>query len=150
MSFAEQCPISTDRVGKIATRITAGFVLGLGVLVVWSGSITLASFIAYDFLMRAFFKGKLSPLRGATRFLVQTCKVKDHQIDAAPKLFAARIGFIMSGLILLCIALRLVTVAMSVTCVLMVCAALESVFGFCVGCKFHTIWIGLSSRPKRI
>jgi len=61
-----------------------------------------------------------------------------HWIDKAPKIFAARIGFVFSIGMLALTLLGLSTVAFSVASVLIVFAFLECGLNFCAGCWVYT------------
>jgi len=56
----------------------------------------------------------------------------------------------MSALILALVVASLPTAARSVTGVLAVCATLESVFGFCVGCVLYSFWTKIASPRSSI
>jgi len=58
-------------------------------------------------------------------------------INAGPKIFAARIGLILSSVVLKATVFGLNTLALSVAGVLGLFSFLEVAFGFCVACQIY-------------
>jgi hypothetical protein len=90
-----------------------------------------------DFVIRAFTPLKYSPLSYAAKTIASWLKLTPKPIDKAPKLFAARVGFLFS---VAAFTLYYVspTVSLVIALVLMSFALLESLFDFCVGCVVYT------------
>ena len=59
-------------------------------------------------------------------------------IDKAPKIFAARLGFLMTTVIAVLFILHLQILSMIVAGILIFFATLEFVFAICVGCMIYS------------
>jgi hypothetical protein len=132
------CPISNEHVSERVTRITAllatvliiaGFVLNSTFLIV---------FLIADFFVRAFTKLKYSPLSYISCQMVNAFKFDKKVIDKAPKVFAARLGFLMTFTITVLLLLGLNTAALAVAGILVFFASLEFALGLCMGCTMYT------------
>ncbi len=132
------CPVSDERVSEQVTRINAL----LGVLIVVSGfvfnSVFFFLFLAADFYIRAFTKIKFSPLTYISHSMVNALNLQKKNIDKAPKIFAARLGFLMTLTIVVLSLLQLHTAALVVGAILVFFASLEFVLAICVGCILYT------------
>lgn len=132
------CPISDERVSEQVTRINAF----LGVLLVVAGfvfnSIFFIVFLMADFYIRAFTKIKFSPLTYISHSAVNALNLQKKSIDKAPKIFAARLGFLMTLTIVALLLLQLKTAALVVAAILVFFASLEFVLAICVGCILYT------------
>lgn len=146
MAIDLSCPISGEQRDNTTARAVAFFVLilsAVSLLLAIQGSPSIAAIIilllAVDFIIRAFFSPKISPLAVISRGLVSALKLPRVLVDSAPKIFAARIGvaFTLSSGILF--TLNFVTAGAIVLAVLIVCAALESFFSFCLGCWMYAL-----------
>ncbi|SHF41808.1 protein of unknown function [Mariniphaga anaerophila] len=135
------CPISNEMVNERLTRLNAL----LTILVITAGfvfnSMLFPLFLLADFFIRAFANSRYSPLSIASAGLVQLMNLSKKPIDKAPKVFAARLGFIMTLAIAILFILKLHTVAMVVAGVLVLFATLEFAFSFCVGCIIYTYFV---------
>ena len=59
-------------------------------------SLIAMAFVAADFFIRGFTKMKFSPLSFVAYWITQVLNLPARPIDKAPKIFAARMGFVMS------------------------------------------------------
>ena len=149
--MSSTCPISTERVDNNAARVSGGRVvlsmsLSLGLWVWW-----LPLLLGVDFLVKALGTPRFSPSCLFARWALQKLGVKPAPTDAAPKVFAARMGVVMSfvtgGLMLADAPLP----ARAFGLMLLGCAFLEGAFGYCVGCQIYTLLVRLSPhRPAPI
>jgi hypothetical protein len=132
------CPISDERTNEQVTRINALF----GILLVVSGfvfnSVFFFVFLLADFYIRAFTKAKFSPISFAGHSMVNALNLNKKSIDKAPKIFAARMGFLMTLAITLLFLFQLNTAAFVVGGILVFFAALEFALAICVGCIMYT------------
>jgi type III secretory pathway component EscT len=72
--------------------------------------------------------------------------VAPRLVDAGPKRFAARIGLLFSVALVVLAQFDIRTATEIVAAILLVCAALESFLGFCLGCQMWTFWYALLDR----
>lgn len=132
------CPISKDVVDEKITRINA--LIGILLIItgfVMNSSIFLIALMA-DFFMRAFTQVKLSPISYVSYYLSNALNLKEKPISKAPKIFAARLGFVMSLVIVGLFLAQLNTAAMIVAGMLVFFASLEFALGICMGCIIYT------------
>lgn len=132
------CPISQDVVDEKITRINA--LIGILLIVtafVMDSSIFLIVLMA-DFFMRAFTQVKHSLISYVSHRLSNALNLKEKPISKAPKIFAARLGFLMSLVIVGLFLTQLTTAAMVVAGMLVFFASLEFALGICMGCIIYT------------
>ncbi len=132
------CPISEERINEQVTRLNAFF----GILLVIAGFVfnTVFFFVLLlaDFYIRAFTKAKFSPISYLSHSMVNALNLNKKSIDKAPKIFAARIGFLMTLAIALLFVFQLNTVAFVVAGILVFFAALEFALAICMGCIIYS------------
>ena len=131
------CPVSPLRVNENTARIT-GFVMATMIaLYAITGSIVFVIAIALDYAIRAFTRLKYSPASWLAAQLVRVTKLPEISIDKAPKIFAARVGFLFAlAAALLFVVSPIASLMVALT--LMSFALLESLFNLCVGCLVYT------------
>ena len=131
------CPISDKQINERVTRLNAFFTVVMIVACCYSHNIYIAAFLASDFFIRAIDMGKYSPLSYLSTILVKLLPFKDHYINAGPKLFAARIGFTISILMVLSAMLNFNTVSYILFAILGLFSFLEFAMGICVACIIY-------------
>ncbi|MBL7967692.1 MAG: DUF4395 domain-containing protein [Prolixibacteraceae bacterium] len=135
------CPISDQRVNEQVTRFNALFAIGTIVLAFVSNSVLIFLFLMADFFIRAFTEIKFSPISYASHYLSNALNLPVKLIDKAPKVFAARLGFLMTAIIAGLFALNLSVASLVVAGILVFFASLEFLFAICVGCMIYTYLI---------
>lgn len=135
------CPVSAERVDNNVTRIIAAFVLILAVAGVVLQNYFIYLYIVYDFSTRTFFNGKGSLLKLIGKQTVKALNINPKPINASPRKFAAGLGLIFSLSIGLLIFLQLIIPYYIVGGILVICAFMESVLGFCLGCYVYSYFI---------
>ena len=135
------CPISEEKINEHVTRINAF----LTVLIVIAGfvlnSIFFFIFLMADFYIRAFTQLKYSPVSYASYKLANALHIDKKPIGKAQKIFAARMGFIMTLATAVLFYFSLNAAALTVAGILVFFATLEFAFGICVGCIIYTYLI---------
>ena len=131
------CPISTQQINRNVVRMTGFMMAAMIALYAFTDIIYFVIAITIDYLIRAFTPLKYSPFSGLAYQMTRLLKLQEKQIDKAPKIFAARVGFLFA---LATVILYYVhpTSSLIVGLLLMSFALLESVFDFCVGCVVYT------------
>ena len=132
------CPISDQRVNEQVTRINALITIGTIVLAYSLNSVFLFVFLMADFFIRAFTEIKFSPINYISCYLSNTLNLPIRLIDKAPKIFAARLGFLMSSVIAGLFIFSFKIASIVVASILIFFAGLEFVFAICVGCMIYT------------
>lgn len=117
-------------------RMVAGMVLLIalaGVAMQWG---LLFLLLSIDFAIRAFTSIR-SPLAVAAKALSAVLGLTPRPVFAAPKKFAALMGFFFTLSIGIFFTVQFSVTAYAVSAVLVICAILESVFSICVGCYVY-------------
>lgn len=133
---AAACPISKDKVDERVARVNG--LLSLIFVLVGILFPFLWIVIAIDFLVRSI-NPCSSMVTQISKQIVATRKGKPVLIDAAPKKFAARMGLLMSTLLIL---LTYVGAYLWVNVVLLVFVSailMEVLFKYCIGCKIYSM-----------
>jgi|AGTN01.2.fsa_nt_gi hypothetical protein len=131
--------ISKNHVDEKVVRLIAAQVILLTLVTLLTGWTLLALFLAVDFALRAFTRIP-SPLAVIAKGIAKAFKLTPKPIFAAPKKFAAGLGFLFSIGIALFFYIDLHTAAYATGGILIVCATLEAVFNICLGCYVYS-WI---------
>ncbi len=131
------CPFSTQRINRNVVRITGFMMATMIALYAITGSIYFIVAITIDYFIRAFTSLKYSPFSWLAGQITRLFKLKEIQIDKAPKIFASRVGFLFALATVILYYFHS-TSSLIVGLTLMGFALLESVFDFCVGCVVYT------------
>lgn len=148
MNTKLQCPTDLVLMNENKARITAFFVLVLGVAFLLTKLWIIIAVMAIDFLLRASNQGKYSLLAVLSDAVIKQLKIGNKPVDRAPKRFAAWIGFIFTISILIVIGLKLELTVIILTSILLVFAALESLAGFCAGCYVYSFGLLLVRKKE--
>ena len=135
------CPISTERISEHTPRITALFVIILLLLYVITQHWIIPTFLVIDFYTRGFGNGKHSALGILASRITEMLPNKGKAIPKAPKIFAARLGFVFTSAIVALHFIGLGSITTSISFMLILFAALECVANFCVGCWAYTLFV---------
>lgn len=135
------CPISTEKINEQVTRLNA--IIGI--------SMTLAAFafempfllliLSADFFVRGFTRLKFSPISYVSHRLTNALNLGNKPTDKAPKIFAARIGFLLITTITALLMIGQHTPALIFAGVFIFFATLEFALAICVGCLIYTYLI---------
>ena len=141
-----------DPVNEISARLVAGGVVVLTLVILLGGQHWAIGLLAYGFVARVLTGPSLSPLgQLATRVLTPALPVESRPVPGPPKRFAQGIGATLSVAAAIAYfgfgatGLALVLVAM-----ITVAATLESVFGFCLGCKAFGLLMSVGLIPTDV
>ena len=132
------CPISNERVNERVARLVGALVFAAALAYLWHASPLWLLILGVDFTARSFYR-PASPFAQLVKPLAERLGTP-LIVDAAPKIFAARIGLAMSLAALASHLAGLEGAARGVVAVMALCAFMEAAFGYCVGCRFHTLW----------
>lgn len=129
-------------------KITAFAIFILSVLYAITGWWIVIAFIAIDFGVRAFKAGQFNLLNGISNTIIDFGSIETIPVNQAPKIFAARIGFTISFIILTAEFTGFSLTAQAIAGVLALFAFLESVKGFCAGCYLYSYYIRIIAKQK--
>lgn len=141
------CPISPLRVNENVVRLTASGIALLVVFYLATGSPSLILVLLLDFSLRAFTTLKYSPLSWLAAQIAQRLALPEIKIDKAPKIFAARVGFLFSVVILVLAFIHPLS-SLVVSVVLLGFALLEAVFNICAGCLVYSYVVFPFFKPE--
>lgn len=132
------CPISGERVNERVVRATALLIAALSVAYLASGARWIPLVMAADFGIRAFWRRERSVVARIAGAIVARLGLPPIMIDFAPKVFAARIGFLFT------VAITLVHGGFPIGAhvlagTLIVFALLEGLGNVCVGCLVYSM-----------
>lgn len=133
------CPVIFKKIDQNVVRVMASLVSSVGVLFIISPQLIILVILLYDFLVRALDYKKASPLFHLAKLIAKLLKLKKDEIDAGPKEFALKIGFLFVLISFIMFLSGETTAAILVMAMLTVCALLEAVFNYCIGCKMYMI-----------
>ncbi len=134
------CPVSGQKADENIARTTAIFTVLITAAAFLINSYVIMLLLAADFAIRAFSSGSASPLKILATQIAGTLNIRNRKIiDAAPKKFAALLGMTFSLLAGLFMIAQLPVLAAIIASMLIFCAFLEGVFGYCLGCIVYTI-----------
>jgi hypothetical protein len=119
------------------------------VILLFTHQTLFALVLLFDFSVRALRKPTLSPFHHIARFVLQGWNVAPKLCDESPKRFALYMGLVTSLILVVLYAAGLGKVATLIAFVLLVCALLETLFDFCIGCKIYYAIQILGSLKKR-
>ena len=131
------CPISDKKINERVARINAAFTVFLLILFGLTGSVFLILFLAFDFLLRATSYSKFSLVGISSRNIVRYLPFDIHLINAGPKIFAARIGLVLSSVIIIASFSGIDWLAFGIAGILGLFSFLEAAFGICVACEIY-------------
>jgi hypothetical protein len=135
------CPVSQEKVQEHLPRVTAFFTIAILTAYLISGYLPLILFLFLDFFIRGINKSRYSLLFQLARITSKIFSFKSHAIDKAPKLFAARIGAVLTATAIVFHAIGILPVADGIAITIILFAFLECVLNLCVACYIYTFLI---------
>jgi hypothetical protein len=143
------CPVSPERVDENRVRVTAlGVVMVMGAYFITDYAM-LPALLGVDFFIRAFTRLPYSPLSGFAHIFIKMLGTRAVLIDKAPKIFAARIGLVITLITTLGALLGWSLLAYISGSVLVLFAFLECGLNFCMGCWLYTYVVYPLARKVR-
>ena len=137
MKIYALCPISEKKVNERVARVNATFTVLLVTAFFFTQNIFFVAFLAFDFFLRTPDRAKYSLVSISSKNIIKYLQVKELMINAGPKIFAARIGLVLSGLIIISFILNAKILALVIAGILGLFSFLEAAFGLCVACEIY-------------
>jgi hypothetical protein len=137
-------------VNEKAARVVAGVVLATVVVVLATGWYWLLIPLAYGFWARVLTGPTLSPLGWTAQNVIAPRLGPGRPVPGPPKRFAQAIGAVMSTLALVLAFAVSEQAADGVLIAFVPAAALESIFGYCLGCKAFSLLIRAGIVPDSV
>jgi hypothetical protein len=134
-----------------AARTVAGVVLATVIMILLTGSYWLLVPLAYGFWARVLTGPTLSPLAWTAMNVVAPRLGEPHLVPGPPKRFAQGMGAVMStAALVLALGFGDHTAADIVLICFLPAAGLESIFGYCLGCKAFALLMRAGLIPEEI
>ncbi len=135
-------------VNEKAARVVAGVVLATVILTLVTSWYWLLVPLAYGFWARVLTGPTLSPLGWLAQNVVAPRLGEKRPVPGPPKRFAQGMGALMStAALILALVVGDHTAADVVLIALLPAAGLESIFGYCVGCKIFALLMRMGVIP---
>ena len=136
--MSQACPVSFKQVDENAARTNAVLSALSVVLFLVTSYKFILLFLAIDFFIRGFIDPLYSFYSALSKSFLRLLKIRPKLIEGSPKIFAAKMGFVFSILIILFAVMDLQIVVTTIGIALIVFALLEGAFGICVGCNIYS------------
>jgi hypothetical protein len=137
-------------VNEKAARVVAGVVAILAAVILVTGWHWLLAVLAYGFWARVLTGPKLSPLGRFATAVAAPRLGAPRYVPGPPKRFAQAIGAGVTTIAALCALAGWTTGADVLTAMILVFATLESVLGFCVGCRIFAGLMAIGVIPDEV
>lgn len=135
--MAEACPISFGQINERVARVNGALTVLSMIVFLFTPFKAIPLILGVDLLIRGFLKSDLSFYSFISKKLLQLLNIKPVMINAGPKKFAAKIGFIFCCIISLFYFSGMPMVSFIFGAMLLFFAFLEAAFGFCVACQLY-------------
>ncbi|QOP41081.1 DUF4395 domain-containing protein [Sulfurimonas marina] len=133
------CPLNFERVDSNVTRFSALLVASLVGLYLYTNSVYILYFLAFDFVMKLFINRGISPISMFAEFLKDMFKIKDKLVDGGAKRLAGIFGLLFVVLLIVSHYFDIWSFSLGVAAVFLACSLLDVFFGFCIACKIYFI-----------
>ena len=133
----QACPISIEKVDENVVRTNAILTVLSLIIFLFTPYEWIIFVLGTDFAIRGFLNKKYSFYSAISKTIVSLFNAKPSPTNAGPKIFAAKIGTIFCGLLIICYILNLQSVIFIISIIFMFFAFLESAFGYCLACKIY-------------
>lgn len=131
------CPVSDKKINEQVSRINGVFTVVLIITFISTLSIIPVVVLAADFLLRASDYSRFSLIGNLSKVIVRHLGFNQNLINAGPKIFAAKLGFIISSLIFIFFIFSFIPAAIVLAGMLGLFSFLEAAFGLCVACEIY-------------
>ncbi len=147
--MTKTCPISFNRVDANFVRIIAFQVITIALLLIYTQELIFALVLLVDFSIRILNLKKFSLLSYIAQFIINYFNIQTQPCDEAPKRFALYLGVVIITLFTILYFFQFNLLASILVSILLICALLEAIFDYCIGCKIYHLLQYISSRNKK-
>lgn len=137
-------------VNEKAARVVAGVVLIQVIVTLATGFYWLLIPLAYGFWARVLTGPTLSPLGWTAQNVIAPALGERKPVPGPPKRFAQGMGAVMSTAALVLAFAGSHTAADIVLILFLPAAGLESIFGYCVGCRLFGVLMRVGMIPREV
>ena len=135
------CPVSDEKINEKIVRYIAFATFLIALAFIYHPNIVIVTFLAIDFFSRGFGFSRFSPLAFSGYTFMDFIPFKSKRIDKAPKIFAARIVFLLSVIAMILVFSDALLASQITILVLAFFAFLEWSVSFCMGCYIYSLII---------
>ena len=133
----EMCPISFKQVNERAVQINAALAIFSIIFFFFTPYKLIILILAIDFFIRGFLNVSYSFYSAISKIILRVFKIKPIMVNAGPKIFAAKIGFIFCCMIAVSYFLNSHKISLIIGSIFVFFAALEAIFRFCLACRVY-------------
>lgn len=137
--LSKQAVITPNTIDEHLVRLISAVVGVIAVVTLLSPYRWLLGLVAVDFLVLGFLPLRFSPLAIASSAALRTLHITPKPVYFPPKQFAARVGFVASGLAFGLWLLGQQVAFTVVTLFLVVGAGMDSIANYCLACWLYTL-----------
>lgn len=131
------CPICVTRIDENVARFNGLWSVVILLVSYFTATIFPIIFLVIDFGLRSARMVDYSPLAILSKWVIRRFGITPRYINAGPKLFAARIGFLFTLAVFVLLLIDNTGLAFYIGAVLGLFASLEAAFSFCVACQIY-------------
>jgi hypothetical protein len=131
------CPVAGYAVNEKVSRLNAGITFVILLVFLFSQAKWVICVLLADLGLRSFGGFGYSPFNIISTSLLELTKAPPVMVEAGPKLFTTRCGFVLCLLVCILLLLKIIWLATLLVLLLLVLVALEFIWGFCIGCRVY-------------
>ena len=133
------CPISFKQVNERAVQINAALAVLSIIFFLFTPYKWIVLILAIDFFIRGFLNLSYSFYSAISKTILRIFKIKPLMVNAGPKIFAAKIGFVFCCMIAVFYLFNFQRISLIIGSVFVFFAALEAIFRFCIACRIYPL-----------
>ena len=133
----EMCPISINQINERAAQVNAALTVLSIIFSLFTPYKWIILILAIDFFIRGFLNLSYSFYSAVSKIFLRIFKIKPLMVNAGPKIFAAKIGFIFCCMIAVSYFFNFQRMSLIIGSIFMFFAALEAIFRFCLACRIY-------------
>ncbi|MCD6271627.1 MAG: DUF4395 domain-containing protein [Deltaproteobacteria bacterium] len=133
----EMCPISFNQVNERAVQINAALAVFSIIFFFLTPYKWIILVLAIDFFIRGFLNPSYSFCSAISKTILRIFKIKSLMVNAGPKIFAAKIGFIFCCMTAIFYLFNFQKISLIIGSIFVFFAALEAIFKFCMACRIY-------------
>ena len=136
----KSCPISPDLVNARLTRIYSLYTFITILVYAYTPFKEIIFITAFDFAIRIFIGIKYSPICSGIKYVLNITNYKPTMVNAGPKKFAAKIGFLFTVLMSISYILDSSLSSIILAHISILAVGAEALFGYCIACKVYSLF----------
>ena len=136
-TMSQSCPISARRIDSNMVRVIAFEVALFTTILIFTQEAFFALVLLFDFIVRTIRKPNYSPFAIVANSILELWGIAPKLCDESPKRFALYLGLIISIFISIFYLAGFIKTATTISVILLICASMETIFDFCIGCKIY-------------